>query len=63
MSGARPNRATYSWEISCCTALDAVLARDFPTVQGVILLFSFVYVLVNLLVDLSYVYFDPRIRY
>lgn len=43
--------------------VDAVLARDFPTIQGVILLFSFVYVLVNLLVDLSYVVFDPRIRY
>jgi peptide/nickel transport system permease protein len=43
--------------------VDAVLARDFPTVQGVILLFSFVYVAVNLLVDLSYVFFDPRIRY
>ncbi|MEI6028133.1 MAG: ABC transporter permease [Betaproteobacteria bacterium] len=43
--------------------VDAVLARDFPTVQGVILLFSCVYVLVNLLVDLSYVFFDPRIRY
>ncbi len=43
--------------------VDAVLARDFPTIQGVILLFSFVYVIVNLLVDLSYVFFDPRIRY
>ena len=43
--------------------VDAVLARDFPTVQAVILLFSFAYVLVNLLVDLSYVFFDPRIRY
>ena len=43
--------------------VDAVLARDFPTIQGVILLFSFVYVLVNLLVDLTYVFFDPRIRY
>ena len=43
--------------------VDAVLARDFPTIQGVILLFSFVYVLVNLGVDLSYVFFDPRIRY
>ena len=43
--------------------VDAVLARDFPTIQGVILLFSFVYVLINLLVDLSYVIFDPRIRY
>ena len=43
--------------------VDAVLARDFPTIQGVILMFSFVYVMVNLLVDLSYVFFDPRIRY
>jgi len=43
--------------------VDAVLARDFPTIQGVILLFSFVYVMINLLVDLSYVVFDPRIRY
>jgi peptide/nickel transport system permease protein len=43
--------------------VDAVLARDFPTIQGVILFFSFVYVMVNLLIDLSYVFFDPRIRY
>ena len=43
--------------------VDAVLARDFPTIQGVILFFSFIYVLVNLLVDLSYVFLDPRIRY
>lgn len=43
--------------------VDAVLARDFPTIQGVILLFSFVYVMINLLVDLTYVFFDPRIRY
>src|SRR5512134_2611242 len=43
--------------------VDAVLARDFPTVQGLILFFSFIYVLVNLLIDLSYVFLDPRIRY
>lgn len=43
--------------------VDAVLARDFPTIQGVILLFSFVYVMINLAIDLSYVLFDPRIRY
>ncbi len=43
--------------------VDAVLARDFPTVQGLILFFSFIYVMVNLLVDLSYVFLDPRIRY
>jgi peptide/nickel transport system permease protein len=43
--------------------VDAVLARDFPTIQGLILFFSAVYVVVNLLVDLSYAILDPRIRY
>ncbi len=43
--------------------VDAVLARDFPVIQAIILAFSFVYVLINLLVDLSYTIFDPRIRY
>ncbi len=43
--------------------VDAVLARDYPTVQAVILLFSVTYVLINLLVDLTYTFLDPRIRY
>ncbi len=43
--------------------VDAVLARDYPTVQAVVLLFSAVYVLINLLVDLTYVFLDPRIRF
>jgi peptide/nickel transport system permease protein len=43
--------------------VDAILRRDYPIIQGVILLFSGVYVLINLLVDLSYRFFDPRIRY
>jgi peptide/nickel transport system permease protein len=43
--------------------VDAILRRDYPIIQGVTLIFSAVYVLVNLLVDLSYVFFDPRIRY
>jgi len=43
--------------------VDAVLARDYPTVQAVVLLFSAVYVMINLLVDLSYTFLDPRIRY
>jgi peptide/nickel transport system permease protein len=43
--------------------VDAILRRDYPVIQGVILLFSFVYVLVNLVVDLLYTLFDPRIRY
>jgi peptide/nickel transport system permease protein len=43
--------------------VDAVLGRDYPTIQAVILLFSFVYVFINLLVDLIYCLLDPRIRY
>jgi peptide/nickel transport system permease protein len=43
--------------------VDAVLARDFPVIQAVILLFSLVYVVVNLLVDITYTLLDPRIRY
>jgi peptide/nickel transport system permease protein len=43
--------------------VDAILARDYPVIQGVILVFSGIYVLVNLLVDLSYAFIDPRIRY
>ncbi len=43
--------------------VDAVLARDFPTIQAIILLFSFVYVVINLLIDISYTLLDPRIRY
>ena len=43
--------------------VDAVLARDFPTIQAVILLFSLVYVLINLAVDVAYTALDPRIRY
>lgn len=43
--------------------VDAVLARDFPVIQAIILLFAFVYVLINLIVDLSYTIFDPRITH
>lgn len=43
--------------------VDAVLGRDYPTIQAVILLFSFVYVIINLAVDLVYCLLDPRIRY
>jgi peptide/nickel transport system permease protein len=43
--------------------VDAILRRDYPIIQGIILIFSAAYVLVNLLVDLSYALLDPRIRY
>ena len=43
--------------------IDAVLRRDYPIIQGVILVFSAVYVFVNLFIDLLYTFLDPRIRY
>ena len=42
--------------------VDAILRRDYPIIQGVVLIFSASYVMVNLLVDLSYGLFDPRVR-
>lgn len=43
--------------------VDSILRRDYPVIQAVILIFSFVYIIINLLIDLSYTVIDPRIRY
>lgn len=43
--------------------VESVLARDYPVIQGVIIVFGGVYVAINLLIDMSYVFFDPRIKY
>jgi peptide/nickel transport system permease protein len=43
--------------------VDAVLGRDYPTIQAIVLVFSFVYVVINLFIDLTYTVLDPRIRY
>jgi peptide/nickel transport system permease protein len=42
---------------------DAILKRDYPIIQGLILFFSFLYILLNLLIDIIYTLIDPRIRY
>jgi peptide/nickel transport system permease protein len=43
--------------------IDAIVRRDYPLIQGIVLMFSLVYVLVNLAIDLLYTLVDPRIRY
>jgi len=43
--------------------VDAILKRDYPIIQGLIIIFAGVKVLVNLIIDISYTFFDPRIRY
>ncbi|MFB9951948.1 ABC transporter permease [Rhizobium puerariae] len=43
--------------------IDAILSRDYPVIQAVVLIFSLSYVVINLIIDLLYTVFDPRIRY
>jgi ABC-type dipeptide/oligopeptide/nickel transport system permease component len=43
--------------------LDSIFSRDYPMVQGLVLLFAVTYIVVNLLVDLLYAVVDPRVRY
>ena len=43
--------------------VDAILKRDYPIIQGLILMFSFVYIIINLVIDILYTILDPRIRY
>ena len=53
----------FAWPGLGRLVYNAVAARDYPVIQGVILLFSAAYVLVNLAVDISYTLLDPRVRY
>ena len=43
--------------------VDAILKRDYPIIQGLILFFSSVYIMLNLIIDIAYTVIDPRIRY
>jgi peptide/nickel transport system permease protein len=45
------------------TMVDAIMWKDFPLVQGGVILIAGIYILVNLFVDVSYGFIDPRIRY
>jgi len=63
VSGAVVTETVFSIPGLGRLVVDAILRRDYPVIQGVILLFSFMYVLVNLGVDLLYRVFDPRIQY
>jgi len=43
--------------------VDSIRARDYPSVQGLVIVFALIYALLNLLVDMMYPLVDPRIRY
>lgn len=62
LSGAVITETIYAWNGLGSYVVNAVNSRDFPVVQGCVLVFAFTFVMVNLLVDLSYFGLDPRIR-
>ncbi|MCK8815798.1 ABC transporter permease [Natroniella sulfidigena] len=63
LGGTVLTEVTFSWPGIGRMAIDAVFRRDFPLIQGTVLFLAAVFIIVNLLVDLSYGVLDPRIRY
>jgi len=63
LGGAVLTETVFAWPGVGRLIVDSILARDYPMIQGAILVFGLLYILVNLVVDLLYAYVDPRIRY
>ncbi len=63
LGGAVLTESVFGWPGMGLLLVDAIFARDYPVVQGIVLVFSTLFILTNLAVDLLYVYIDPRIRY
>lgn len=63
LSGAILTETVFSWPGIGRWVFDAIAARDYPIIQGGVIFVAVVFVLVNLLVDLSYALIDPRIQY
>jgi peptide/nickel transport system permease protein/oligopeptide transport system permease protein len=63
MGGAVITESVFGWPGVGRLLLDSIFSRDYPMVQGLVLLFAVTYILVNLLVDLLYMVVDPRVRY
>jgi peptide/nickel transport system permease protein len=62
LSGAVITETIFAWPGIGRLAVDAIRSKDFPVVQGVVLVFAITYALVNLFVDVLYAYLDPRLR-
>jgi len=63
LGGAVLTETVFAWPGLGRLIVDSILARDYPVIQGTILIFGLLYILVNLVVDLLYAFIDPRIRY
>ncbi|MDD5497707.1 MAG: ABC transporter permease, partial [Atribacterota bacterium] len=63
LAGAILTETVFSWPGVGRYVVNAVQMRDYPAVQGCVLFFSVIFVIVNLITDIIYVYIDPRIKY
>jgi peptide/nickel transport system permease protein len=63
LGGAVLTESVFGWPGMGLLLLDSIFSRDYPMVQGIVLVFSFLFIIVNLLVDITYAYIDPRIHY
>lgn len=63
LGGAVLTESVFAWPGIGLLLVDSIFARDFPMVQGIVLVYSALIILLNLGVDLLYAYVDPRIRY
>ncbi|MDQ7844399.1 MAG: ABC transporter permease, partial [Armatimonadota bacterium] len=63
LGGAVLTETTFAWPGIGRLLVNAITSRDYPVIQGIILIFAALYAAINVLVDLLYVYVDPRIRY
>ena len=63
LGGAVLTESVFGWPGMGLLLIDSIFSRDYPMVQGIVLVFSALFILTNLAVDLLYVVIDPRIRY
>lgn len=63
LAGAILTETIFAWPGMGRWVVNAIVARNFPVVQAAVLVFSLIFVGVNLLVDISYAWFNPKIRY
>jgi peptide/nickel transport system permease protein len=63
LGGAVLTETVFGWPGMGQLLVESIFARDYPMVQGIVLVFSALFILTNFLVDLSYVLIDPRIHY
>ena len=63
LGGAVLTETVFAWPGVGRLLVDAILRRDYPVVQGTVMLLAFLFVLINLVVDIIYAFLDPRIHY